>query len=157
MIRTSILAFASLVTLTACTVTETTMSQAPGKPEFLNPPEFAAQNRPFSQAVRAGDFLILSGQLGTGADGKLVAGGIVPETKQMMDNIKAVLEKNGASFADVVKCTVFLADMAEWPTFNGVYTTYFTKPFPARSAIGSNGLALQARVELECMAYQPKR
>ena len=154
--RKLIVALAALAA-SACSVTENVMSP-PSKPEFLNPPEFAALNRPFSQAVRAGDLLFLAGQLGTGADGKLVAGGIVPETKQMMENIKEVLERNGASFADVVKCTVFLADMKEWSTFNGVYVQYFTKPaYPARSAFGVGALALDARVELECIAYSPKR
>ncbi len=143
------------IAASGCTVTESVMSP-PSKPEFYSAPEVAAKNWPFSQAVRAGDFLFLAGQLGTGADGRLVSGGIVPETRQMMENIKAVLTANGASFADVVKCTVFLADMAEWQTFNGVYTTYFQKPYPARSAFGTGGLALNARVELECVAYKPR-
>ena|SRR5688572_18257711 len=150
-----LIAALAVFAVSACSVTENVMSP-PGKPEFLNSPEAAARNWPFSQAVRAGDLLFLAGQLGTGPDGKLVGGGIVPETKQMMENIKAVLERNGASFANVVKCTVFLADMAEWGTFNGVYTQYFSKPYPARSAFGVNGLALSARVELECIAYSPK-
>lgn len=123
--------------------------------EFLNSPEAAARNWPFSQAVRAGDFLFLAGQLGTDGSGKLVGGGIVPEARQTLENVKAVLEQNGASLADVVKCTVFLADMAEWSTFNGVYTQFFAKPYPARSAFGASGLALNARVELECVAYVP--
>ena len=143
-----------LLFLTACTVNEARMS--PSKPEFLNSPEVAALNRPFSQAVRAGDFLFLAGQLGTDASGKLVSGGIVPEARQTLENVKAVLEQNGASLGDVVKCTVFLADMAEWSTFNGVYTQFFAKPYPARSAFGANGLALNARVELECIAYKPR-
>lgn len=127
------------------------------KPEFLNSPEAAARNRPFSEAVRAGDFLFLAGQLGTDpASGKLVAGGIVPESRQTLENVKAVLEQNAASLADVVKCTVFLAEMAEWSTFNGVYTQFFSKPYPARSAFGANGLALNARVELECVAFVPQ-
>lgn len=148
--------FATIVLLvTACTVNEARMS--PSKPEFLNPPEAAALNWPFSQAVRAGDFLFIAGQLGTEASGKLVSGGIVPEARQTLENVKAVLERNGAGMSDVVKCTVFLADMAEWSTFNGVYTQFFAKPYPARSAFGASGLALNARVELECIAYTPAK
>jgi 2-iminobutanoate/2-iminopropanoate deaminase len=152
MIR-SLAAIVALISLNACFVKEERMS--PSKPEFLNSPEVAALNRPFSQAVRAGDFLFLAGQLGTDTSGKLVGGGIVPEARQMLENVKKVLEQNGASLNDVVKCTVFLADMAEWSTFNGVYTQFFAKPYPARSAFGANGLALNARVELECVAYTP--
>lgn len=146
-------AVAVLIFLTGCTITEQSMS--PSKPEFLNSPEATARNWPFSQAVRAGDFLFLAGQLGTDASGKLAGGGIVAEARQTLENVKAVLEQNGASLADVVKCTVFLADMAEWSTFNGVYTQFFAKPYPARSAFGASGLALNARVELECVAYVP--
>jgi 2-iminobutanoate/2-iminopropanoate deaminase len=106
---------------------------------------------PFSSAVRVGSMLYLSGQIGTGADG-LVSGGIQPETRQTMENIKAVLEEYGSSINEVVKCTVFLADIAEWPAMNEVYVTYFTKHKPARSAVAGSGLALNARVEIECMA-----
>lgn len=143
-----------LAIIAGCTVTESVMS--PSKPEFYSSAEAAANNRPFSQAVRAGDYLFLAGQLGTDASGRLVSGGIVPETRQMMENIKTVLEANSASLSDVVKCTVFLADVAEWQTFNGVYTQFFQKPYPARSALGSSGLALKARVEVECIAYVPR-
>lgn len=136
----SVLLVLATLLATGCTVTESAGSPEP-RAEFLNTPEALALDRPFSQAVRAGDFLILSGQIGTGADGKVVAGGIVPEARQTLENIKAVLERNGASLADVVKCTVFLLDMAEWSTFNGVYTQYFRKPYPARSALGASGLA----------------
>jgi 2-iminobutanoate/2-iminopropanoate deaminase len=129
----------------------------PAKAEFLNTPEALATNRPFSEAVRAGDFLILSGQLGHDpATGKVVPGGIRAEARQTLNHVKATLERNGASLGDVVKCTVFLADIAEWGTFNEVYREFFKAPYPARSALGANGLALGARVELECMAYQPR-
>ena len=80
-------------------------------------------------------------------------GGIGPETRQTMDNIKSAVEAYGGSMDRVVKCTVFLADMAEWGAMNEVYKTYFpADAAPARSAVGSNGLALGARVEIECMA-----
>lgn len=133
-------------------------SVAAEKPQFLNSPRALALDRPFSEAVRAGDFLYLSGQLGEDpATAKLVEGGIEAQSRQTLVNIKRVLENNGASFADVVKCTVFLADIAEWPAFNTVYREFFQKPFPARSALAASGLALGARVELECIAYTPPR
>ena len=119
-------------------------------PQFLttNPQSTA----PFSPAVRVGNMLYLAGQLGTD-HGKLVAGGIGPETKQALTNIKTVLEANGSDMEHVVKCTVFLADMKEWPAMNDVYRTMFTAgKFPARSAFGTTGLANDARTEIECIA-----
>ena len=125
--------------------------------QFLNPPGAEKSGYPFSQAVRAGDTLWLSGQIGLDpATGKLVEGGIVPETKQTMQNIVAALETHGYSLRDVVKCTVMLADIAEWARFNEVYRTFFDGAFPARSALGASGLALGARVEVECIAYVGK-
>jgi 2-iminobutanoate/2-iminopropanoate deaminase len=110
---------------------------------------------PFSDAVRAGDVLYLSGALGN-VPGKmeLVTGGIVGETRQMFQNIARTLEQNGLSFDEVFKCTVMLADMGEWRAFNAVYLEYF-KPdrLPSRSAFGAAGLALGARVEMECWAW----
>ena len=110
------------------------------------------KGRPFSTAVRVGRMLYLSGQLGTDRLGKLVPGGIGAETRQAMDNIKATLEQYGSSLDHVIKATVMLADMAEWAEMNKVYVTYFGKHLPARSALGANGLALGARVEIECIA-----
>lgn len=127
----------------------------PTPPEFLSSPQGAALKLPFSEATRAGGFLILAGQIGNRPGTReLAVGGIGPESRQVMDNVKAVLGRHGATLDDVVKCTVFLADMAEWPAFNEVYATYFPSGrFPARSALGANGLALGARVEVECIAY----
>lgn len=128
------------------------------EPEFLNSPRALALDRPFSEAVRAGDFLFLSGAIGEDpATGKLPEGGIQPEARQTLKNVQSVLEANGASLDDVVKCTVFLADIAEWPAFNTVYREFFKKPFPARSALAASGLAMNARVELECVAYVPRK
>jgi len=108
---------------------------------------------PFSEAVRVGNMLYLSGQIGFDyANSKLAEGGIAAETRQTMENIKATLEKHGSSMAEVVKCTVFLADIKEWAAMNEVYVTYFPSNPPARSALGSSGLALGARTEIECMA-----
>lgn len=109
-------------------------------------------NLPFSEAVRVGSMLYLAGQIGTGADGNVVKGGIEPETKQALENIKTILERHNSSLDHVVKCTAMLADMGEWATMNGIYTKYFTKNLPARSAFGTTGLARNARVELECWA-----
>jgi reactive intermediate/imine deaminase len=108
---------------------------------------------PFSEAVRVDHMLYLSGQLGFDPKtSDLVDGGIAAETRQTMENIKAVLEKHGSSMAEVVKCTVFLADINEWAAMNEVYITFFPSDPPARSALGSSGLALGARTEIECMA-----
>jgi 2-iminobutanoate/2-iminopropanoate deaminase len=133
-------------------------SGAADKPQFLNSPRALELDRPFSEAVRAGDFIYLSGQIGEDpATAKLAPGGIEAESRQVLANVKHVLEANGASLSDVVKCTVFLADIGEWATFNTVYREVFKKPFPARSALGASGLAMNARVELECIAYLPQK
>jgi 2-iminobutanoate/2-iminopropanoate deaminase len=107
---------------------------------------------PFAEAVRVGDMLYLSGQLGTDSSGKLVSGGIGPETRQALTNIAAVLARHGSSMDRVVKCTVMLADIREWGAMNEVYMQFFPEHRPARSAFGTTGLALGARLELECMA-----
>ena len=107
---------------------------------------------PFSAAVRVGRMLYLSGQIGIDGSGKLVPGGIGAETRQALENIKAVLEQHGSSVDHVVKVTVMLADMSEWSEMNKVYVTYFDMHLPARSALGANGLAMGARVEIECTA-----
>ncbi len=144
--RTTASAIVLSVLLTACA---TSTARAP---EFINPPT-PGPARPFSTAVRANGFLILSGQIGTDSTGKVAAGGIRAETRQTMENIKAALAKNGSSIERVVKCTVFMADMKEWATMNEVYVTFFEPGRrPARSAMGANGLALDARVEIECLA-----
>jgi reactive intermediate/imine deaminase len=108
---------------------------------------------PFSDAVKVGDMLYLSGKIGNiPGTSQLAEGGIQGETRQTLENIKATLEKYGSSLDEVVKCTVFLADIAEWGAMNEVYKVYFPVNPPARSALGSSGLALDARVEIECFA-----
>ncbi len=118
--------------------------------EYLNPS--GAEGRPFTEAVRVGNMLYLSGKIGSVPGQGLVEGGIQPETRQVMVNIKDALERYGSSMNQVVKCTVFLADIAEWSAMNEVYVTFFPEHRPARSALGSSGLAIGARVEIECMA-----
>jgi reactive intermediate/imine deaminase len=107
---------------------------------------------PFSEAVRVGNLLYLSGQMGTDATAKLVSGGIEAETRQILTNVRAVLERRGLGLDAVVKCTVMMADMKEWPAMNQVYVEFFKPPLPARSAFGASGLALGGRVEIECIA-----
>jgi 2-iminobutanoate/2-iminopropanoate deaminase len=127
--------------------------------QFINTPAAKAAKLPFSQAVRVGDVLYLSGALGN-VPGKmeLIPGGMEAETRQMMENIGTVLKENGLTFDDVFKCLVMMADMSKWGDFNKVYLTYF-KPdrLPARSAFGASALALGAQVEVECMAYIGKK
>lgn len=118
-------------------------------------PTGAAATLPFSTAVKVGYMLYLSGVLGTDSTSKLVPGGIAAETRQAMSNIKRTLEANGSSMDRVVKCLVLLADIAEWGQMNTVYVTFFPTHRPARSAMGASGLALNGRVEIECMATVP--
>ena len=111
------------------------------------------QAMPFSEAVRVGDLLFVAGQIGNQPGTRtIVPGGIAAETRQTMENIRAVLERHGSSLDYVVKVTVFLADIKDWPAFNEVYVQYFKGKLPARSALGANGLALGAKVEVECIA-----
>ncbi len=121
--------------------------------EFFNSGQILPATLPFSEAVQVGNLLILSGQIGN-VPGKLelVPGGMEAEARQTMENIRTTLASRGLTMRDIVKCTVFLTDMAEWPAFNEVYRTFFEPPFPARSALGTNGLAIGARVEVECLA-----
>jgi reactive intermediate/imine deaminase len=120
---------------------------------FLSSDETRALALPFSDAVRAGSLLVVSGQIGN-VPGTLalVPGGIGPEARQALENIRSILLRNGSSMVEVAKCTVVLADMTEWSAFNEVYVEFFPAPPPARSALGANGLALGARVEVECIA-----
>lgn len=118
-------------------------------------PSGAAATLPFSPAVRVGNLLYLSGQLGTDSTGKLAPGGIEAETRQTLTNIKKLLEANGSSMDHVVKCLVMLADIGEWGRMNTVYVTFFPVHKPARSAFGATGLALGARLEIECIATLP--
>ncbi len=119
--------------------------------EFLTSDD--SSDRPFSEAVRVGNWLILSGKIGINPEtGALPPGGIKSETKQTMEKIKRTLEKHGSSLDQVVKCTVMLADISEWSAMNEVYVTYFPDHKPARSAFGTSGLALGARLEIECWA-----
>jgi reactive intermediate/imine deaminase len=129
------------------------MSAVAGHPEVEHYSANPDMQLPFSDAVRVGHMLYLSGKIGNiPGTPKLAEGGIQGETRQALENIKASLEKYGSSMGEVVKCTVFLADIAEWAAMNEVYVEYFPVNPPARSALGSSGLALNARTEIECIA-----
>lgn len=125
--------------------------------ERIGEPTLNGQRLPFSTAVRAGDTVYLSGALGIDANGKL-GEGMAAQARLAMDNLAAGLKQAGLGWGDVVKCTVMLDDMKDWPAFNQVYVTYFPDgKFPARSAFGADGLALGALLEVECIAYAGKR
>jgi reactive intermediate/imine deaminase len=143
MLKLALIAVA-LSTLTACSHPAETLQV-----EFVPSPR---PNAVFSSAVRVGNTLYLSGDIGTDANGRLVAGGIQAEGRQALNNIKATLERNGSSLDRVVKCTVFLADIKDYDAFNEIYASYFRARKPARSAMAAAGLALNARVEIECIA-----
>jgi reactive intermediate/imine deaminase len=139
----ALLALAFLVGASAAGAQEQQVITAPGAPPGL----------PFSSAVRVGSLLFLSGQIGVKPGTlELVPGGIEAETRQTLENIKAVLEFAGSSLARVVKCTVFLGDMQNYAAMNRVYASYFPTDPPARSTFGANGLALGAALEIECIA-----
>ena len=147
--------------LVACAIGVLIMSspaQAQTRPaiEHLGRPNLNGQPLPFSDAVRVGDVLYLSGQLGIGADGKLPVG-IEAQTRLALDNVGAILKRAGLGYEHVFHCTAMLADMKDWPAMNKVSVTYFPEgKRPARSAFGASGLALGGLIELECQAYAGK-
>ena len=107
---------------------------------------------PFSAAVRVGNLLFVSGQMGTNDKTEIVSGGIEAETRQTIANMKSILERHGSSLDRVVKCTVMLADMKDWAAMNEAYIAFFPGKRPARSSFGTNGLAMGGHVEIECIA-----
>jgi len=124
--------------------------------EHFPAPAAGGQPAPYAAAVRVGDMLYLSGQTGD-VDGTL-KDGFEAQARQSLENVGAVLKERDLGFGDVVKCTVMLADMSKWPAFNAIYVPYFPAgKLPARSAIGANGLAGGALIELECWAYAGKK
>jgi 2-iminobutanoate/2-iminopropanoate deaminase len=108
---------------------------------------------PYSQAVRAGDWLFLSGQIGLDpVTGDLVAGGVIAETERVLANLRAVLEAAGASLRDVVRTTIYLADLGDFPRVNEIYAGCFEQPYPARATVGVAALPRAARVEIDAIA-----
>jgi 2-iminobutanoate/2-iminopropanoate deaminase len=118
------------------------LSQQSAAPEYMNPNPRA----PYSEGVRYGGLLFLAGKTGGGGDP-----GIQPETRRALESIEDALERFGSSMDRVVKCTVFLADMAEWGAMNEVYAEFFPENKPARTAVGIS-LGGDTRVEIECIA-----
>ncbi|MCB1835916.1 MAG: Rid family detoxifying hydrolase [Geminicoccaceae bacterium] len=115
----------------------------------------APAGMPYSRAIRAGDYVYVSGQVPFDPDGNLVTGSIEVETRQVMENIKRALEEMGCSMDDVVKCTCWLDDARNFVRFNKVYVSYFNEPLPARSCVESR-LMITAKVEVEAIAYKPE-
>jgi reactive intermediate/imine deaminase len=151
--RHLILSFIALAGFASSTVA----FAAKGDIEYLNSGKVLPATLPFSEAVRVGNMLYLSGQIGiVPGSMKVIPGGIKEEAKQAMQNIKTSLEAHGYAMGNLVKCSAMLADMADWPAFNEVYKTFFTDHYPARSAFAVGGLALGARVEIECVAAVAK-
>lgn len=149
----------AMIAIATGVLSMTSPAEAETRPavEHYGNPTLNGQPLPFSEAVRVGDVLYLSGQLGRDSSGKL-PDGIEAQTKQTLDNIGATLKLAGLSHADVFHCTAMLADMKLWPDFNKAYVAYFPEgKRPARSAFGTSGLALGALVELECQAYAGKK
>ena len=133
-------------------------AQDPPRRQIIQP-EGVPRLPVFSSAVRSGNLLFLSGSLGAlqgVSPPTLIEGGIGPETRQTMENIKTVLDAAGLTLDDLVKCTVFLADIADYAAMNEVYLEYFPTNPPARSAMAGSGLALGALVEIECIAAFPE-
>jgi reactive intermediate/imine deaminase len=131
------------------------MQMAPSIPEveFLASRAVLPEGLPFSDGVRVGSLVILSGQIGIRPGTmELVPGGMAAETRQLFENLRFTLVAHRLTLRDVIRVQVMLADMGEWPDFNTVYREFFTPPWPARSAFGANGLALGARVEVEAFA-----
>ena len=144
---------------TGVLIMTSSVDAAPPRPavQHYGTPTLNGQRLPFSRAVRVGDVLYLSGAIGRGPDGKPPEG-IEAQTKATMDDIGETLKLAGLGFGDLFHCTVFLSDMKNWADFNKVYVTYFPDgPLPARSAVGVNGLALGALMEIECQAYAGKK
>jgi reactive intermediate/imine deaminase len=110
---------------------------------------------PFTKAVRAGDFIFVSGQVPMGADGEIVDGNIATQTKQTIENVKAILQSLGLGLEHVVKATVWLADTRDFWPFNKVYLEYFGAALPARSCVRAD-MIVDCKVEIEVVAYDPK-
>jgi len=121
--------------------------------EHYSSAEALKKDYPFSQAVRVENILYISGIVAQGTDGKIIKGGIIEESHFVLKSMGEILAHFNLGYEDVFKCLVMIDDIGEWPDFNSVYIQYFEKPYPARSAFGADGLALEASLELECLAY----
>ena len=124
-----------------------------GEIEHFSSEDALKKNYPFSEAVRVDDVLYISGMVAEGDDGQVIKGGIIDEAHLVLKNMGKILAHFNLTYSDVFKCLVMIADIEQWSDFNSVYIQYFEKPYPARSAFGADGLALEASLELECLAY----
>ncbi|MFL2610471.1 MAG: RidA family protein [Flavobacteriaceae bacterium] len=125
--------------------------------QYVNSDETKEKGYPFSDATVVNGIIYLSGVIGTLPDGSVISGGIAAETRQTMMNIKNRLEKMGGSMDDIFKCTCMLADIKDWPLMSQEYKKFFNPDkLPARSAFAGSGLALGAKLEIECMAIKRK-
>jgi 2-iminobutanoate/2-iminopropanoate deaminase len=121
--------------------------------QVISTPKAPAAIGPYSQAIRVGNLIYTSGQIPINpATGQFVEGGIKEQTRQSLTNVKAILEEAGTSMANVIKTTVFMADMAEFADMNWIYAEFFDEPFPARSAVAVKTLPKGALVEIEVIA-----
>lgn len=120
--------------------------------EIVQTPDAPAAIGPYSQAVRFGNLVVTSGQIPLTASGDLVEGGVEAQTRQVIENLRAVLQAAGTDLDRVVKTTVFLADMNEFSVMNSVYEQEFTAPYPARSTVQVARLPRDVRVEIEVLA-----
>ena len=121
--------------------------------QVISTPKAPAAIGPYSQAIRVGNLIYTSGQIPIDpATGSFVEGGIKEQTRQSLTNVKAILEEAGISMANVIKTTVFMADMADFADMNGIYAEFFAEPFPARSAVAVKTLPKGALVEIEVIA-----
>ncbi len=152
LISTLMCATATQAEDTASTITQTDTPAG----SFYSSALSLEQGFPFSDVVTTpGGLVFISGLVGTDESGELVPGGLEAETHAIFRQMTAYLAHLNLDLTDVVKCLVMIDDIAQWGDFNGVYTQYFKPPYPARSAMGADGLALGASLELECIAVKP--
>jgi 2-iminobutanoate/2-iminopropanoate deaminase len=121
--------------------------------QAISSPDAPKAIGPYSPAIRSGDLLFMSGQIALDpASGQMIAGDIATETRRVMDNLGALLKAAGLSFSDVIRTTIFLADLSDFATVNEVYGTYFTPPAPARATVQVARLPRDARIEIDAIA-----
>jgi 2-iminobutanoate/2-iminopropanoate deaminase len=123
--------------------------------ETISSPAAPAALGPYSQAIRVGDFIFCSGQTGLDPATGILREGVAAQAEQVLDNLAAVLAAAGASFADVVKTTIFLTNMADFQTVNGIYGRRFAGALPARSTVQVAALPKNGQIEIEMIAYAP--
>lgn len=146
---------AAILTLTGCVAIDVDDAYTNTRVSHDTGTDSAGLGLPFSKAVAVGDILFLSGELGMDSNRKLAPGGAGPETTQIFNNIEATLSRHGADLSDIVKCSVFLEDMADYGAMNEAYAEALPDPKPARSTFGVDGIALGASLEIECIAVKP--